>query len=331
MRSRSPEHGRHGTRGLARLEGLLLLHEALLADRARNRAFLRALQAAALRDATVLDVGSGSGVWAVTAARLGARRVVAVEREALLVPVIRRLAAENGVADRIEIVQGDSRRLRLRREFDLVVSETVGNWGFDEDVVPVLADACARFLRPNGVLIPRALALLARPVRLRRRAGASVDGLAVTARSLRGLSLHVPRPAAARDLQPLAPPARLIDVDLRRAPARLPLTGLRGEWRLRDAGRIDGFALWVEMTLAPGVVLSTLSGTHWNPTLFPVEPLVTSRGLLRLALTLGPGPVRWEASWTAGGKTETTSYSSRFAYGSLAPHLERRRRIYFVG
>jgi SAM-dependent methyltransferase len=309
---------------VAHLEGLLLLHETLLADGARNRAFLEALTARPLRGAAVLDIGSGSGVWAVTAAKLGAGRVVAVEREPFLVPVIRRLAAENGVADRVEVIHEDSRRVRLPREFDVVISETVGNWGFDEAVVPVLADARSRFLRPGGALIPQAIALLAAPVHLtRRRAGARAAGLALGVESLRGLSLHVPRPIAARDFRPLARPARLTRVDLHRAPADLPLAGLRGRWTLREARRVDAVAVWVEMTLAPRVVLSTLSGTHWYPSLFPVEPVGAGRGALELSLTLGPGPVRWDVTFTGGGRTEVRSYSPLFAYGSLAPNVRR--------
>lgn len=50
----------------------------------------------------VLDVGSGSGVLAVAAARLGAARVVAVDIDPAAVAATRANAAANGVADRIE-------------------------------------------------------------------------------------------------------------------------------------------------------------------------------------------------------------------------------------
>ena len=106
---------------LARLAGTLAYQQVLLADVRRNRAFERALAARVRPGASVLDLGAGTGVWAVTAARLGARRVVAVEREAVLVPVIEAFAREAGVQDRVEVVRADARRVRLRREFDVVV------------------------------------------------------------------------------------------------------------------------------------------------------------------------------------------------------------------
>jgi hypothetical protein len=90
---------------------------------------------------------------------------------------------------------------------------------------------------------------------------------------------------------------------------------------------VDGFAVWVEIALAPGVVLTTLAGTHWAPSLFPAEALGAGPGVVELGLSLGPGPARWDVSVAAGGRAESRSYSSLFAYGSLAPHvrLDRRR------
>jgi hypothetical protein len=62
--------------------------------------------------------------------------VVDVKREAVLVPVIEALAREAGVQDKVEVVRADARRVRLRREFDVVVGELVGNEAFEEGLVP---------------------------------------------------------------------------------------------------------------------------------------------------------------------------------------------------
>ncbi len=65
----------------ARFLGTLSFHQVLLADTRRNRAFHRALAARVRPGHSVLDIGAGSGIWSVVAARLGARRVVALERD----------------------------------------------------------------------------------------------------------------------------------------------------------------------------------------------------------------------------------------------------------
>ena len=202
---------------LARLLGCLAYQQTLLGDARRNRAFHRALAARVRPGHAVLDLGSGTGVWAVAAARLGARRVVAVEREAVLVPVIEALARENGVADRVEVVRADARRVSLPRAFDVVVSEMVGNEAFEEGLVPVFERARTLFLRRGGALVPEWVALAAAPVRAPVALGLSPRLL--QSASVAALTAHVPRNLHPAELAPLAPGRELLRVDLREARA----------------------------------------------------------------------------------------------------------------
>src|ERR1044071_7659644 len=132
----------------------------LLSDEARNSAFWSAIRKHVRPGSSRLDIGSGTGIWATAAALLGADRVVAVERDDLLIPIIRNTLKENGVSDRVELVHGDSRHLELNERFDLIVSETIGNQAFEEGIVPIVTDARQRFLKPGGVLIPSEVAFV---------------------------------------------------------------------------------------------------------------------------------------------------------------------------
>lgn len=76
----------------------------MLNDAPRCTAYQRALEAATLKDKVVMDVGAGSGFLSVIAAQFGPRRVFAVEGSPALVHIIRQLAIDNAVADRIAIV-----------------------------------------------------------------------------------------------------------------------------------------------------------------------------------------------------------------------------------
>jgi SAM-dependent methyltransferase len=101
----------------------------------------------------VLDVGAGSGILSVFAARAGAARVYAVERTPAAV-LAQELAAANGAAEIIQVIHGDITDVELPERVDVIVSEWLGGFGIDEGMlVPVIA-ARDRWLKPGGVVIP---------------------------------------------------------------------------------------------------------------------------------------------------------------------------------
>src|SRR5690606_22452433 len=101
-------------------------HRRMLADRERMEAYEAAITEAVRPGMRVLDLGTGTGVLAMWAARAGAE-VVAVEPHAVI-EVARRVAADNGLAERITFVRADSRELTLDAPVDLVVTECMGNF-----------------------------------------------------------------------------------------------------------------------------------------------------------------------------------------------------------
>jgi ribosomal protein L11 methyltransferase len=68
---------------------------------------LRALEELVKPDMTVFDVGTGSGVLAIAAAKLGAWKVVAADYDATAVKSAKFNSAENGTESIIEIKQSD--------------------------------------------------------------------------------------------------------------------------------------------------------------------------------------------------------------------------------
>ena len=127
---------------------------AMIADRVRTGAFVRALRAAVKPDSTVVDIGTGTGIFALLACAFGARRVYAIEPDDAI-QLAREMALANGWADRIHFHSGSvdrchparaSGRDRLRhRRHAAVVSQSH----------PLDRRRAARFLDPGGVLIPQ--------------------------------------------------------------------------------------------------------------------------------------------------------------------------------
>ena len=140
-------------------------HARMLHDDRRTSDYLAALAEAVQPGDVVLDIGTGSGVLAIAAARAGARHVYAVEASDIA-EVAERVFAANNMEDRITLVAGWSRHVDLPEPADLLVAELIGNEPFEEEILETTLDARRRLLKPNARLIPQALSLLARPLLL---------------------------------------------------------------------------------------------------------------------------------------------------------------------
>jgi ribosomal protein L11 methyltransferase len=98
----------------------------------------------------VVDVGTGSGILAIAAARLGAARVLAVDSDPVAVRAARENVARNGVTARVTVCEGyllDG----VRGPFDLVVANLT------LEAIRELLPAAAQVLVPGGRLIASGL------------------------------------------------------------------------------------------------------------------------------------------------------------------------------
>lgn len=92
---------------------------------ATTRLCLVLLQRLDLRGARVLDVGTGSGVLALAAWKLGASDVVAIDNDADALDNARENIARNGAAASLDIIQDDLGSLRVQRA-DVVLGNLTG-------------------------------------------------------------------------------------------------------------------------------------------------------------------------------------------------------------
>jgi SAM-dependent methyltransferase len=287
-----PDAGRVATRGWADP----VEHARMLHDDRRTSDYIAALREAMRPEDIVLDIGTGSGVLAIAAARAGARHVYAVEASDIA-DVAERVFAANGVQDQVTLIRGWSRDIELPERADLLVAEVIGNEPFEEEILETTLDARRRLLKPGARLIPHTLELVARPLRIpdadaRQRA---IGRRAVERwRHLYGIEFQplldaafpspVNSPTEAEVLAgwpPVGPPVSLATVDLRRYDR--PTVDASAELAVASDVSVNAIAVTFRAHLH-GSLVHTLDPWRWSSSSW-----ATSVWMLPDAVRVGSG------------------------------------------
>jgi protein arginine N-methyltransferase 1 len=266
-------------------------HRTLINDRVRVAAFHEALRRTIVPgESVVADIGAGTGLLGAMAARLGARKVYlyeAGEIAGVAADVLRKNRIKNA-----ELFACHSTEFEDPPRADIVVSETLGNYALEEDIIETMADAAKRHLKPGGRLLPARLAQFAAAVTAPRidlelrawdRATAGLAEIDLSpARTFTLNNIYVRAVAPAELLQNQGAP-RVVEWD-RIELGRDARSNRKGEvaFALARKETIYGFALWWTAELLPGLVLSTAPdapATHWEQLYLPlIEPIAAETG-----------------------------------------------------
>ncbi|KAF8272591.1 S-adenosyl-L-methionine-dependent methyltransferase [Lactarius quietus] len=134
------------------------VHAVMIQDRVRTSSYASFIMtsAALFQDAIVLDVGCGTGILSLFAARAGAKRVIAVDASDIALKA-RRLIEANGYGDVITVIQDKVEHMSLPDDLahvDVIVSEWMGYALLYESMLDSVLSARDRFLKPGGVMAP---------------------------------------------------------------------------------------------------------------------------------------------------------------------------------
>lgn len=138
---------------------------ACLIDKERTLTFKRAIDQSVKPGDIVIDVGSGTGIMSLFAAKAGAKKVYSVEVDHLLATSLRQTVKMNGMDDVIEVVESNALTANLPKNADVIVAELIETGLLDEMQVEVM-----NHLHKIGVigadtkLIPTAYETFIKPV-----------------------------------------------------------------------------------------------------------------------------------------------------------------------
>ena len=245
-------------------------HRGLLDDPTRIDVYDRAIRALVRPGDVVLDLGTGTGILAMLAARAGAARVHAVESMGVA-GLARALVRANGLEDVVRVHEVDFRSLDPIEPVDLVVSDFMGRFLVDDGMLAAV-EATGAWLKPWGRLCPARVQLQVAPV-----GDFPLRQLERFQAPLLGLDLRPVREAALNSAYAVSLPAEAVMAEpvayhMLRPPA--PAGSFDGTLRFTIArdGVLKGLAGWFDAALTHDIALTTRPGrdTHWGQYLFPL-------------------------------------------------------------
>ena len=136
----------------------LAIHEEMLGDAVRTQGYRDAIERNAhlFKDKVVLDVGCGSGILSMFAARAGAKRVIAIDASDII-DLAKRIVMDNNLADKVTLVRGTMETLALPdgiEHVDIIISEWMGYALLYESMLPSVLFARDKYLAPGGHVLP---------------------------------------------------------------------------------------------------------------------------------------------------------------------------------
>ena len=98
------------------------------------------------KDSKVFDIGCGSGILAIAAAKLGAKEVVAVDLDEVAVKVSKENIELNKVEDKVTALHGNLTEV-INDKADIVVANIIA------DIIKILAKDVSNFMKEDAVFI----------------------------------------------------------------------------------------------------------------------------------------------------------------------------------
>lgn len=233
-------------------------HLAMLRNYDKYAALAGALSSC-VKGVKVLDIGCGSGVIALLASQMGASEVTAIERPTVSGLTKEVFEAFPSLSSRITLIEKDFFAADPVGQFDVVISETVGYLGFEENLWAIMAHAAERWAHTSTVFLPGSLSIRPSPVLLSASSMASNSVLDSSA-------------CHRISVESLSPPCSVILSSS--VPAVIEL-----EWRLQPRGRIsiNGFSFSVSASLSTaGLQIGNWeSAKHWPRCVVPLPEMLT--------------------------------------------------------
>ena len=132
------------------------IHEEMIKDKIRTGSYKKAIENNKIifKDKIVLDIGSGTGILSIFAAKAGAKHVYGIEY-ADIADYSKEIIKQNNLSDKITIIQSKVEEANLPVDkVDIIISEWMGYFLLYESMLDTLLFARDKWLKKDGYLLP---------------------------------------------------------------------------------------------------------------------------------------------------------------------------------
>ncbi|WP_420387532.1 tetratricopeptide repeat protein [Roseivirga sp.] len=275
-------------------------HLKMLADHERNDAFEGALKNMIHEDTVALDIGTGSGLLAMMAARHGAKKVYACEQSKYIAEAAKQNIAKNQLADKIQLFQSKSSQInesQLDPKPNLIVAEIFDSGLLGEHAIPSFRHALENLCSENTRIIPKAAEVKGRLIHAPKAASVNpmkkISGFDVSAFD----QFRVPEEYVTQQLSDIthdfcSEEFKILEVDFENLWAPMaPNQCIRfiASIPIEREKPIHGVAFWFTLFMDGQIQLSSAPGrkdNHWGQAISYFNEPISGKAGQKLSLTV---------------------------------------------
>ena len=131
------------------------IHEEMLKDKVRTESYRDFIvkNPKVFKDAIVLDVGCGTSILSMLAAKSGAKKVIGVDNSDVAHQAMD-IVRENKLEDIVTIMKGKAEDINMPSKVDVIISEWMGYFLLFESMLDTVLFCRDNLLNPNGRIYP---------------------------------------------------------------------------------------------------------------------------------------------------------------------------------
>lgn len=304
-------------------------HKMMISDIVRITSYRKAIFEIVKKGNVVVDIGTGTGILALFACQAGASKVYAIETSDII--EVAKQARVNGLEKRITFIKSFSEMAELPEKVDVIISEIIGTFAIEENILQVISDARKRFLKENGTIIPSSIKMTIVPV----ESSSLYKEIEFWSKDTYGVDFSSIHKMAAnnryiKSLDPgyfLSKPLPINNIDFYTVESKDLYTNNTISFTIKRAGILHGLGGWFEAKLSKNITLSTTPPnptTSWKNVFFPIEkPVdVESGDSVVVRMAVSPISIDFVWNWNVDVLDKEGNKKAQFSHSTLqgSPH-----------